>query len=106
MAAWTLAGSAPTVSAGADTAGLDIYLAATKAGTSTTVPRAGGLFSLAAGAGGPAATTIVSGAGGAIQTAGGAAGAKTGTTGNAGIGGAWTAVAGAGGFNILQTLEV
>lgn len=98
-----LAGSAPTVSAGADTAGQDVYLFATAAGTGTSGAKAGGAFRLKSGGGGPAATTIASGAGGAIGLIAADGGAKTGTTGATGAGGALSGSAGTGGSNATVT---
>lgn len=103
IAALVLGGAVSTVSAGADTAGQDVYLYATKAGTGTTGAKVGGALYFGAGAGGPAATTIASGAGGLFSSVGGAGGSKTGTTGVAGAGGAWGGTGGAGGSNAGTT---
>lgn len=103
VSALVLAGSAPTVSAGADTAGQDVYLFATSAGTGTTGAKVGAAFRIRSGAGGPAATTIASGDGGAMAVLAGGGGNKTGTTGATGAGGALSGSAGAGGDNATVT---
>lgn len=103
LAALDFASSAPTISAGADTAGQDVYLFATSAGTGTTGAKVGAAFRIRSGAGGPAATTIASGDGGAMAVLAGGGGNKTGTTGATGAGGALSGSAGAGGDNATVT---
>lgn len=105
VSALVLAGSAPTVSAGADTAGQDVYLFATAAGTGTSGAKTGGALRLKSGGGGPAAGTIASGAGGALGLIAADGGAKTGTSGATGAGGALSGSAGAGGNNAVVSAD-
>jgi hypothetical protein len=90
-----VAGSAPTLAAGADAVGQDVFIKAAAAGATPTVARVGGAISIAAGAGSTALLAVTGGAGGALTVAPGAGGGTA--TGTAGAGGALALSGAAGG---------